>query len=80
MIPIMQAKVLPPEVEAKLSEIVEDAQQACFALIGARLEVLGYPVSGDFSPHESYFLDACFSAFVHSMAMNNRQIAILNDD
>lgn len=73
-----EAATLPAEIN--VAEIAEDACQAAFALIAARLEIRGYPVTGDFGPGEVAQLDRVFDMFVRSMAQNNETIAAMNDE
>jgi hypothetical protein len=56
---------------AKMNEIAEDAMQAAFALIGARLQLLtGLHVYGDVAPWEMDTLTEQFRGYVRHMAEN----------
>jgi hypothetical protein len=72
---LTEAEALPLAVSDQVCDIAEEALQAAFRVIAERLEVLGYPVSGDFSPDEVMLLDHTFQGFVLSMSLNNARIA-----
>jgi hypothetical protein len=67
---LMEADAIPAEVN--VGEIAEDALQAAFALIGARLTLAtGTHTFGDFAPDETLMLEDVFRLFVRAMAVNN---------
>lgn len=66
----IEQKMLPPAVAEALPDIVHEAQQVTFALIGTRLKILGYPATGDVTPGEAEELDRVFETFVRMMCRN----------
>jgi len=78
MLTLLSVEHLPAEVA--VDEIAEDAMQAAFALIHARLALAGYPASGDVSPDEAVRLDEAFQSYVRMAALNSPLIASYNED
>ena len=76
---LIEAEAVPLAVSDAVSDIAEDAAQAAFALIGARLGLLGYAVTGDFAPDEVARIESLFTGFVLAMSLNNPTIAAMQD-
>ncbi len=74
-----EATVLPDDVTAMLPHIVEAATQAAFKTIADLLAAEGFPVTGDFAPDELQTITEAFETFVRTMALNNNDIASMND-
>lgn len=73
------AETLPADVAAQLSELAFAASEAAFGTIAERLAALGYPVTGDFGPSEVASIEEAFALCVRGMAMNNPEVARMND-
>jgi hypothetical protein len=73
------AEALPADVAILLPEIAYAASEAAFGMIATRLASLGYPVTGDFAPSEVASIEEAFALCVRGMAMNNPDVARLND-
>ena len=75
-----KATQIPTDLADNLDFIVEEASQAAFHEIAVGLEELGYPASGDFTPGETFAIEAAFKTFVLSMALNNPKIAAMQEE
>lgn len=75
---MIEAETLPLEVSDQVEDIAEAALQAAFKVIADRLELIGYPVTGDVMPDEAFRLDFLFQGFVLGMALNNQKIGEMN--
>lgn len=73
---LFQWLTLPEEIDT--AAIAEDAIQAAFKVIADRLELDGFPVTGDIGPYESNALLNAFRNYVHGLALNNVEIQKLN--
>lgn len=79
-VPLTRAAELPPAVTEHMPAIVEWAQQAAFGAIADWLNILGFPVSGDIAPETAIAMDDLFEKLVRGMAMNNDDIAAMNEE
>lgn len=75
---MLTAQVIPAELNA--DEIAQSAMETTFSFIAVMLGKHGYPVTGDLSPHDTLAVEAMFKDFVGAMALNNPEIAAMNEE
>lgn len=76
---LLEATVTPLAVADEVESIAEEAMQAAFKVIADRMELVGFPVTGDIAPDEAFKLDQLFQGFVLGMALNNPKIAAMQE-
>jgi len=75
---LLNTTTLPAEID--LEHVANLAITAAFRSIADSMERYGYPVTGDFAPEEAVQIERAFAAFVGAMALNNPEIAALNEE